>query len=272
MQWSIPISELGPEIAAASIYDSLPMLRLEKGTLHKQSYVRTDHTYGIPVSMLRQYNFRIHQAYAKRLCEHSYTILARRLKLGAPTYTPTSVVRKTGVSQLADLASTGGMIKSTSTNLRVGTTPRWSSRARRSSLFNESYSFDLLPTSQRRYTYWTEDYDPKVKLTGFSLDFGQTLAVFLLAGLPVWWLERWNLVVYLIAGPVTWLIPEGSAVVHLAIAPVYWWLLEAFITLSFAIIPWGSWWILVNIAVTLYFISLLSKLPNVLLKYPTGHG
>ncbi|CZR60742.1 uncharacterized protein PAC_10638 [Phialocephala subalpina] len=272
MQWSIPISEPNPKAAAASIYAPFPMLRLESGTLHKQSYVRTQHTYGVPVSMLRQYNFRIHQAYAKRLCEHSCNLLTTRLGLGTQTYTPTSIVIKTGALHLTDLASTGGRIKNTSTDLRFGTTPRRSPHARRSSLGNESYPLHLLPSRNQQYAYWAEDYDLNVDPLGFGLDFRQTLAVFLLAGLPIWWNEGWDLVLYLAAGLVTWRLLGKNAVVHLAIAPLHWWLLRTFINLSRAVIPQGGWWMLVKIVVILYFVSLLCLLlPVQLLRLLVGH-
>lgn len=272
MQWSIPISELDPKAAAASIYDPSQMLHLESGTLHKQSYVRTQHTYGVPVSMLRQYNFRIYQAYAKRLCERSCTLLATRLGLGTQAYTPTSAISKTWASRSADLTSIGGKIKNTSTNLRFGTAPRRSQHARRSSFLNESYPPHLLRSPQKQnYAYWAEDYDLNVDRFGFGLDFWQTLAVFLLAGLPVWWHEGWDLVLYLVAGPVIWRLLGKDAVVHLAIAPLHWWLLKTFITLSLAIIPLGGWWMLVNIVVILYFVFLLYSLPPTLLRHFAGH-
>ncbi|KAF8855501.1 hypothetical protein BDZ45DRAFT_502496 [Acephala macrosclerotiorum] len=272
MQWSIPISELDPKAVEASIYVPFPMLRLEIGTLHKQSYVRTQHTYGVPVSMLRQYNFRIHQAYAKRLCEHSCTLLTKRLGLGTQTYTPTSIVVKSGVSRLADLASTGGRVKNTSTGLRFGTTPQRSPHPRRSSGVNECNSLPLLPSPRNReYAYWAEDYDLNVDPFGFGLNFRQTLAVFLLAGLPIWWLERWNLVLYLVAGPVTWCLLGKDLVVHLAIAPLHWWLLENFVNVCLAKLPWDGWWALAKIVIILCFITWLFVLPVRLLRTAMGH-
>lgn len=272
MQSSIPIFELDPKAAEASIYALFPMLRLESGTLHKQSYVRTQHTYGVPVSMLRQYNFRIHQAYAKRLCEHSCTLLTTRLGLGPQTYIPTPTVSKRGASRLDDLASTGGRIKNTSTDLRSSTTPQRSPHAPRSSFGNESCSLPLLPPPRMiEYAYWAEDHDLNVDPSGPGLDFWQTLAVFLLVGLPIWWNEGWNLVVYFVAGPVMWRLFGENTVVHLVIAPLHWWLLGTFITLSLAIIPQSGWWVLVKIIVILYFIFLLRLLPAKLLRLPVRH-
>jgi hypothetical protein len=267
MQRSIPISEIYSNAAATSF--PFPTLRLESGTLHKQSYVRTQHTYGVPVSTLRQYNFRLYQAYAKRLCEQSCTLLTPMLGLGTQKYTPTSIVTKTGALRLADLAATGGRTKYTITNFRFGTTSRCLPRARPSSRGNESSFHQLFPPQQD--TYWADDYDLNVNPFSFGLSFWQTLAVFLLVGLPIWWNEGWDLILYMIICLITWRLLGRNYVVHLAIAPLHCWLLACLVDLSLAVFPQGGWWMFMRIVVVIYFASLLCLyLPVQLLRFFCG--
>lgn len=255
MQWSIPILETDSEAANASIYARFPILRLEKGTLHKQSYVRTQHSYAVPVSMLRQYNYRVHQAYANRLSEESCILLTSRLGLDTQKYTPTCIVGTTAALRLKVLASTGGMVENAST----------SSHALQS-LGTESY---------RKHRNWNKDYNSKEnsfqsgqqKHTGnydlnnlfsFGLSFWKTFGVFLLVGFPIWWIEGSDLLFYMIAGLVSWGLLGRNAVVHLAISPLHWWILGSLDGLSSLVVfPQRGWWMLVKIVVHLCLAALL---------------
>jgi hypothetical protein len=86
------------------------VLRLEEGRkLHKQSYIRLEHTYEIPVSRLRQYGFSSCRAYNIRLMEKSYKILMLELGMVPRFYHKTNTLYETADRRLAALArSTGG--------------------------------------------------------------------------------------------------------------------------------------------------------------------
>ena len=48
---------------------------LESGSLKKQSYIRLEHTYEVPISMLEQYSWKRCRAYKIRLSQDSYVEL-----------------------------------------------------------------------------------------------------------------------------------------------------------------------------------------------------
>jgi hypothetical protein len=110
-QKSLPIHDPeGKNIASFGLpYPTV--LRLEEGRkLHKQSYIRLEHTYEIPVSRLRQYGFSSCRAYKIRLTEKSYKILMLELGMVPRVYHKTNTLYETADRRLAALArSTGGL-------------------------------------------------------------------------------------------------------------------------------------------------------------------
>jgi hypothetical protein len=76
--------------------------------LLKQSYVRLDHTYEAPASMLRRYGFQRSRAYKMRLTEKSYVTLMQNLSMVPEVYPKTKTVRKTSKQRLLVLARSGG--------------------------------------------------------------------------------------------------------------------------------------------------------------------
>jgi len=109
-QKSLPIHDPeGKNIASFGLpYPTV--LRLEEGRkLHKQSYIRLEHTYEIAVSRLRQYGFSSCRAYKIRLMEKSYKILMLELGMVPRVYHKTNTLYETADRRLAALArSTGG--------------------------------------------------------------------------------------------------------------------------------------------------------------------
>jgi hypothetical protein len=81
------------------------MLVLEKGKLRKQSYVRLEHTYEVPVSMLTQYSGGRCRAYKKRLSNESYTILMENLGLASEVFEETATLFETTEGRLSKLAN-----------------------------------------------------------------------------------------------------------------------------------------------------------------------
>ncbi|PMD43867.1 hypothetical protein L207DRAFT_562965 [Hyaloscypha variabilis F] len=79
-------------------------LVLEKGRLRKQSYVRLDHTYEVPVSMLTQYHKGRCRAYKMRLPEASYHKLMEEFALVPEAFEDTDTLFETAASRLAALA------------------------------------------------------------------------------------------------------------------------------------------------------------------------
>jgi len=111
LQLSIPIYDADTEAVDMTAQNLVEQLHLEKGSLRKQSYVKFQHTYGVPVSTLRHYHFRKphnQQAYKIRLSQKSYEQLMVSLGVDAEPYTTTKVVARNGASQLALLALSGG--------------------------------------------------------------------------------------------------------------------------------------------------------------------
>ncbi|KAE8448939.1 hypothetical protein EG329_008735 [Mollisiaceae sp. DMI_Dod_QoI] len=117
-QLSIPICDADAEATDTTGHSLVEQLHLEKGSLRKQSYVKFQHTYGVPVSTLRHYHFRKphnQQAYKIRLSQKSYDLLMVSLGVDAETYIATKVVARNGESQLALLALSGGRPRRTHT-------------------------------------------------------------------------------------------------------------------------------------------------------------
>lgn len=82
-------------------------LTLEKGrNLYKQSYIKTDHLYMIPVDALRSYGFQHREcrAYKLRLDVHSYTTLMKDLEVPPSSYVETNTLFETAAVRLAVLA------------------------------------------------------------------------------------------------------------------------------------------------------------------------
>lgn len=86
---------------------ALIQLKLEKGRLKKQSYVRLQHTYRVPVSMLRQYAYRKGRAYKRRLSDVSYNTLMRLLALSPEKYEKTADLIETKDQRLLEQAGSG---------------------------------------------------------------------------------------------------------------------------------------------------------------------
>lgn len=97
---SLPI--LDPEAPAVP---SLIQLSLENGKkLKKQSYIRLQHTYEIPVSMLRQYAYKKCLAYKMRLSLESYGVLMEKFGLSPEVFELTKTLFETKDSRLNALA------------------------------------------------------------------------------------------------------------------------------------------------------------------------
>lgn len=78
-------------------------LVLEKGNMRKQSYVRLDHTYEVPLSMLTQYSGG--RAYITRLSEASYITLIEKLGLEPEIFEITATLSKTTKQRLSALTN-----------------------------------------------------------------------------------------------------------------------------------------------------------------------
>ncbi|KAH9213955.1 hypothetical protein DL95DRAFT_462615 [Leptodontidium sp. 2 PMI_412] len=102
---SIPIFDPEATALTSPRVSSLVQLKLEEGRLKKQSYVRLQHTYRIPVSMLRQYAYRNSRAYKRRLSYESYYALMELLALPPENYEATETLFETNHQRLLDLAN-----------------------------------------------------------------------------------------------------------------------------------------------------------------------
>jgi hypothetical protein len=116
MLLSIPIHDPAADTLDTAEYN-IEQLHLEKDDLHKQSYVRLQHTYEVPSSMLCRYNFRTRQAYKLRLTEHSYKTLMGKLNATPEPYIETALVPITSESRLVGLAFSAGRAGRTPTRL-----------------------------------------------------------------------------------------------------------------------------------------------------------
>jgi hypothetical protein len=107
LQRSIPIKD--PEVIKYIELDgitSLEELQLEKkNRLLKQSYVRLDHTFEVPASMMRQYGYRKSPAYKMRLTDSSYATLIEKLNMTAQDYQSTETLRRIGQKRISALAN-----------------------------------------------------------------------------------------------------------------------------------------------------------------------
>jgi hypothetical protein len=75
---------------------------LEKGSLRKQSYVRLEHTYNVPVSTLVQYTWNRCRAYKIRLSNSSYNNLMKELGLLPEPFEETATLESRRLSELAN--------------------------------------------------------------------------------------------------------------------------------------------------------------------------
>ena len=101
---SLPIYDPDTAHLTTSGGIALVQLKLEDGRLKKQSYVRLQHTYRVPASMLRQYAYRNCRAYKRRLSNDSYTTLMDLLALTPEKYEMTKTLFKTKDQRLLNLA------------------------------------------------------------------------------------------------------------------------------------------------------------------------
>ncbi|KAH7356418.1 hypothetical protein BKA65DRAFT_422649 [Rhexocercosporidium sp. MPI-PUGE-AT-0058] len=103
-QASIPIFDPEATALTSPRAASLVQLKMEDGRLKKQSYIRLQHTYRIPVSMLGQYAYRNSRAYKRRLSYESYCALMELLSLPPEKYEVTASLYETENQRLLDLA------------------------------------------------------------------------------------------------------------------------------------------------------------------------
>ncbi|PVH81861.1 hypothetical protein DL98DRAFT_570956 [Cadophora sp. DSE1049] len=101
---SIPVYDPEATSLTTARGTALVQIKLEEGRLKKQSYVRLQHTYRVPVSMLRQYAYRKCRAYKRRLSDDSYNTLMGLLALSPEKYEPTKTLFETKNDRLLDLA------------------------------------------------------------------------------------------------------------------------------------------------------------------------
>jgi hypothetical protein len=111
----MPIIESVPE-SHNDIPPATKSLALENGSLRKQSYVRLDHTYQIPLPMLAQYSWRRCRAYKIRISKSSYTTLMEELGLVPEVFEETNTLYETADRRLSDLAGAGGLAQDTTRN------------------------------------------------------------------------------------------------------------------------------------------------------------
>jgi len=100
-------------------------LVLEKGELRKQSYVRLNHTYEVPVDMLTQFQKGRCRAYKLRLSPESYNMLIGEFGLMPQTYEETNTLFETEARRLAALANFGRLTQLTTLpRFNIRDTPR----------------------------------------------------------------------------------------------------------------------------------------------------
>ncbi|KAH6662055.1 hypothetical protein B0J14DRAFT_707881 [Halenospora varia] len=98
-----------------------PQLHLERGRkLHKQSYVGLQHSYNVPLGILRGFSTRC-RAYKLRLEEESYKVLMRELGMAPETYPETNTLFETGDARLTALARPMGRLNHVFVNPRPAT-------------------------------------------------------------------------------------------------------------------------------------------------------
>ncbi|KAG9229063.1 hypothetical protein BJ875DRAFT_547272 [Amylocarpus encephaloides] len=84
----------------------MKQLRLEKGKLRKQSYVRLKHVFRVDIGKLHTYKWRKSPAYKWRLSKESFDDLVHELDLPKPIYIETDVVVRTSKTRMQALART----------------------------------------------------------------------------------------------------------------------------------------------------------------------
>lgn len=102
-QQSLPISPVDQD----SCVESTPswLLRLQKGTLKKQSYVSLAHIFKVPAGSFSTFGSRSHRAYKLRLSATSYNILMAEMGLRNEPYEETASLYKTARARLEAFAS-----------------------------------------------------------------------------------------------------------------------------------------------------------------------
>jgi hypothetical protein len=79
----------------------LTQLHLEKGKLHKQSYVRLQHVYEVKMESLHRYKWRNSLPSKHRLCKESYDLLIEKLGIEGEEFVETSMVNRVMRSRLS---------------------------------------------------------------------------------------------------------------------------------------------------------------------------
>ncbi|KAM3072532.1 hypothetical protein ACMFMG_009328 [Clarireedia jacksonii] len=99
---SLPISPIDQD----SCIEATPswLLRIQKGSLKKQSYIDLSHIFKIPASHLHTYAFRSPRAYKLRLSATSYSVLMAEIGLRNEPYEDTASLYKTARTRLDALA------------------------------------------------------------------------------------------------------------------------------------------------------------------------
>ena len=119
---SIPI--LDSTSTTFTVLGVMKTLVLEKSGLKKQSYVRLQHTYEVPVSMLTQYSKRRCRAYKIRLLKASYTMLMEEMGLVPEFFEETDTLFETRDRRLVTLANTSRHSQNTARPQNVAENPQ----------------------------------------------------------------------------------------------------------------------------------------------------
>jgi hypothetical protein len=82
----------------------ITQLHLEKGKLHKQSYLRLKHIYEVEIGNLHTFKWRNYPAWKLRLSKESYKLLMKELDLTEEEYNETDMVPRTARLRLEALA------------------------------------------------------------------------------------------------------------------------------------------------------------------------
>jgi hypothetical protein len=114
---SLPISPVDQD----SCIEATPswLLRIQKGSLKKQSYVDLSHIFKIPASHLHTYAFRSPRAYKLRLSATSYSVLMAEIGLRNEPYEDTASLYKTARTRLEALARTNRELPSENPQKKV---------------------------------------------------------------------------------------------------------------------------------------------------------
>ncbi|KAH8684253.1 hypothetical protein BGZ60DRAFT_547726 [Tricladium varicosporioides] len=152
LQQSLPIYDPeGADITSLGL-PCPTQLHLERGQkLRKQSYVGLQHSYDVPLDVLRSYSK--FPAYKHRLEEESYKVLMRELKMTPETYPETSKLCETVDARLTALASSMGRLNYEFVNPRPAT---------------------VIPQNAPRYTPASVSYTAPVSYTPPPPHYGAT--------------------------------------------------------------------------------------------------